>query len=1430
MRGPGMFRVGPSTLAAAAIALLLATAPAPAQPRPSLLNPAEMATVDQLRPGMKGVGKSVFQGTRIESFGVTVLGVLRRVDFGGDLILVRIDSGPPVSKGYGVVAGMSGSPVYVDGKLIGALAYAWSFSKQPIAGVTPIAQMLEDYLPGSAPVASQGTLTATTPFVVDGMRIERATVAPTASLAAQAQAPNTGVLTPIATPLLVSGMNPRTIGLLRTALEPLGLVPLAGAGAMDRVEMTIAPGAAVGARLIGGDLDVTAVGTVTYVKDGVVLAFGHPMALLGKADLPLVAAHVHGIMPSAEMSFKLASAGQTLGRFTEDRPWCLGGVLGERPTLVETRMNVLDGDRKLRRSYQVEVIQDRSLTSMLLIAVLAGAIESVAAGTDGTTRVRFSFEAEGLPRMTRENTYSADGGYGLLSLLFGGMSGTFSATQELSSILDLLQTNPFGETRLLRLWVDAEVSDRRCAARLERVRVARPRVSAGDEVEVEVVLRSAEAGEITRVEKVRIPATCPAGRVRLGVAGGRSAQGLRARLGISQPQPQSLQQMLSQTLGRASNDDLVMQLALPTVGIDARGFALRDLPPAVIDVLRSAKGTQLETLRDYEEWRTPTDWVVSGHEVISLVVEGEEKDKGGRPPGPQYRGSSFDDEGLNFGALFDDVGLGASVLSEEEGDEDEEDEAEGMDLDSPPAMPNWEEVESAGGEDFALRSSGTDGQPQRRDRGDAIGRIASLWRFSTYKEMAAGKCTGAQVASTGEIVLGPEPHVLTAAPSRCVWTVAAASPERVYFGTWGDGCLRSWTPETGAQVVLETSDAAITALAVLSDGTVYAAAAPSGTIYRVSPGGGSEQVCRLDAPYIWALVWHESGLLAGTGPDGTLYRIGNDGHVSAVFRAADRHITALAAGPNGVVYMGTAPRGKVYALSPDGGVRSVCEIEKSSIQSLAAGPDGSVYVGTSPDGRVLRIGPESEVHQLLKVKAKHVLALRVGPDGTVYAGIGPPAGVYAISADESWTQVYDPKSAYVTGLAWAEPGAVYVAVGDTGDIVELDTTAARLGRYDSPVLDAKAISRWGALQWHGVCPDGAGLSLLTRSGGTAFPDGTWSQWQAVPAGQRTTVGSPADRFLQWRAELTGSGPASPRIETLVISYLPANQSPEITLLAPKQSETWSGKKAIRWRGKDPDGDKLSYEVYWSTDRGETWTRIEGVEREATTEAKGASETDSADAPVESAAGDATLRRQPEATTMPDGDDQGVSPMAAVPWPPELAALADEGEDAGKGGAAAGDGEGEEAEPREAGPTASGSQSTTLEWDTTAVADGVYRLKVIASDRAANPGDPKEDGVMSPLLVLDNAPPELVLDRRRTEEDPPPDSVTVFDAATHISSAEFRVDEGEWLAAMPGDGIFDGQLENILLDLARLPEGAHQVEVRARDGAGNVTRGTLRYRR
>ena len=1363
--------------AVAAAVCLLAGGRAAAVPAP-LIPPEKMLAVDEIRPGMKGVGKSVFQGTRVESFGVTVLGVLRRVDFGADLILVSIDSGPPVSRGYGVVAGMSGSPVYVGGKLIGAVAYTWAFAKRPIAGVTPIGQMLEAFQPGSSPPRRRGVLRPAQAFVLEGQRISRVVVEPSAP-ARRVQGEL--ALVPVATPVLVSGVNPTTLSLLRKALEPLGLVPLTGAGAVDHVHARMEPGAAVGARLMGGDLDMTAIGTVTYVQGDVVLAFGHSLQSLGTTEMPLVAAWVHGVVPSAELSVKLASGGQVVGRITEDRAWSVGGRLGPGPRLVEAALHVRDLDREVAHDYRVEVIRNRSLTSALLTTAVAGAIDSVGVPSEGTTRVTLAVEAEGLPRLVRRNTFALEEDGGLLALLLGSSAAVMSATEELSRVLDALQNSEFGEAKLQRVAVGIELSKRRRVARLERATIAPQRVRAGEEVEITAVLRAANAGATTRVERVRIPEWCPPGRVQVGIAGGRSADWLRSRLSIADPRPQSLAQMLAQMLDRPSNDELVVQIGLPTVGIEARGQRLRDLPPAVLDVLRAVGGTKLRPLRDYTEHRTPTEWVVSGYSVATITVEGGEKDKAGRSPTPTGGPSMFEELPGGLAGLFSSLEPEAAAAGAGESDFEAGDEGKMAEDEEAPPMPSWDEVSAVGEVEVTTRAAEGERPGPPSPRGDAVGRPAMVWRLSAQKDFEQGERDGVAALSTGGLALALSPSVVGKLASQCLWPAAVAPDGSVYVGSWGDGRLYRMAADGTASVALETDDAAVQAVAVGPDGTVFAASAPSGTVWRIAPAGGPERLCRLDASNVWALARDEQGIVwAATGPQGRLYRISPRGDAEIAFVAADRHITALARGPQGTLYLATSPRGKVYALEVDGRARAVYELPNAAAQSLAVDAQGNVYVGTSPDGRVVRIEPSGAAREVLKSKGKHVLALQVAPDGMVYAAVGPQAKVYAIWPDGTWAEVYAPRGSFVAALAPdGEAKAIYLTTPDRGELARLQVQGRRSGSFQSTARDAGAGARWGAVRWHGRVPEGSAARVWTRAGDTAHPDATWTEWRPVAPGGAALAPEQRRRFLQCRVELEGEATGVPLLEAIEIAYLPANQAPEVSLSSPKGGEVWRGKQTVRWSAKDPDGDRLSYQVFWSPDQGATWIAIQAPAKP--------------EAQPEAGKGEEGEPRPPAAGTEESADQEGK----------------EEAEEAGK-----------------AAPTA----ATTLEWDTTTVADGRCWLKVVASDAAANPEEPRSGEAISRAFTVDNTPPELVLDRRRGDADPPPAGLAAYDAASFVSSAEFRVDGGEWLAASAADGIFDSGAEVIALDPARLPVGSHEVEVRGRDAAGNTAAVKLRYTR
>jgi len=323
-----------------ALAAFLAIAPSLAA------QSSKFMSVDEVRQGMKGFGKTVFQGTTIEQFDVEVLGVLKNFAPRQDMILARL-SGGPLEK-TGVIAGMSGSPVYIDGKLVGAVAYAFPFAKEPIAGIQPILQMLGilDQKPGSTPKiaqASSGTLPSESPtaFVLgqlqklaDGIPLHQLLLPQSLLSASPFQAGGAPSLMHIQTPLLVSGASQTALQQFAPLFNAFGFTPVQAGGGASAASLKAAapsklePGSSVNVEMIRGDLSWSANGTVTYVDGDRVYAFGHPNLSAGPTDVPMSAGYVISLLPNVQNSFKLAVPLDVVGSFQQDRSTGIAGTLG----------------------------------------------------------------------------------------------------------------------------------------------------------------------------------------------------------------------------------------------------------------------------------------------------------------------------------------------------------------------------------------------------------------------------------------------------------------------------------------------------------------------------------------------------------------------------------------------------------------------------------------------------------------------------------------------------------------------------------------------------------------------------------------------------------------------------------------------------------------------------------------------------------------------------------------------------------------------------------------------------------------------------------------------------------------------------------------------------------------------------------------------
>ncbi len=345
--------------------------------------------VDELKPGMVGIGKTVFQGDQLQDFKVHILGVLRNViGTRRNLILARLEGGPLADTG--VIAGMSGSPVYIDGRIVGAVSYSLGqFSKEPIAGITPFDEMVEATAQ-AAPRRQAGRVDLQMPLTSENMRASLrqafSWMRPFAENPNDVQVFGNGLdasvgtmLRPIATPLTIGGFDASVIDPLASAFREQGFLPMmAGAGGQDAAagsRQPLRPGDPIGVALVTGDLEFGATGTVTEVDGNRVYAFGHPFYGLGPTQFPMTRAYVHTILPSLFSSSKLASTGEIIGTMQQDRATAIAGTLGAGPTLIPINMK-LTSDRGTTRTFKMSIVNDQLFTPLLAYVSILNTLSS----------------------------------------------------------------------------------------------------------------------------------------------------------------------------------------------------------------------------------------------------------------------------------------------------------------------------------------------------------------------------------------------------------------------------------------------------------------------------------------------------------------------------------------------------------------------------------------------------------------------------------------------------------------------------------------------------------------------------------------------------------------------------------------------------------------------------------------------------------------------------------------------------------------------------------------------------------------------------------------------------------------------------------------------------------------------------------------------
>ncbi len=595
-----------------ALAMLLFAVPALAQ-QPGERLSVPIMPLSEIKAGMIGEAYTVFQGTRPEKMGVEVLGILRNMAGpGGDVILVRLKGAKP--EYTGVVAGMSGSPVYIDGKLIGALAYRiGEFSKEPIGGVTPIASMLQisefDKSPASnqnQDASYQNEANAATSAATHTGGAGQPASAPMASLATY--------LKPIDTPLVFNGFSEEAIRRFAPQFGAAGILPVMGAGSSSDVPQpeAIEPGSSVGAVLVRGDMNVSATCTVTYIDADHLLACGHPFLNFGQVEMPMTKSTVLATLPSPSNAFKIASTTETIGSFVQDRHTGILGRFGKTPEMIPVTINFHGIARP--RSYHMEVMNNARLTPVVMMTSVFNAIEGINEyGEDTTFRVSGAISVAGFTKVEINNMYAPG----------DGQNPTAAAiAMSLGERFTRIFENPVARPDITGVVFDIDLIPERRIARLESARTDLTEARPGDEITVETVLRPYRGERIVRQIPVRIPTSAPRGVLRILVSDGDTLdKGHRPVAGTARNY--DLGSTIALLNKEHSNSSLYVSLLEASPQAQVGDKIMPTLPLSVMNVMESMRGTQDMVLvgeSSVSESSAPIDYVVSGAQVITVNV------------------------------------------------------------------------------------------------------------------------------------------------------------------------------------------------------------------------------------------------------------------------------------------------------------------------------------------------------------------------------------------------------------------------------------------------------------------------------------------------------------------------------------------------------------------------------------------------------------------------------------------------------------------------------------------------------------------------------------------------------------------------------------------------------------------------------------------
>lgn len=582
---------------------------------------ANFLRLSDVKEGMRGTAKTVFRGSVPEEFSVEILGVVP----GGigprqDMIVGRISGGG--ADRTAVFAGMSGSPVYINGKLVGAISYSFPFSKEAICGITPIEQMVDMFehrQPAKmvareprafsfAELASTDLFSIVTRPALNGIVSEVSQGSSMMAVAGQS-------FQRIATPMTFTGFSQETLSLFSPQLTQSGLLPVAAAGGAAPMSPmktadanTLVGGTSVSMQLTRGDYSMAAAGTVTLRDGDKVYAFGHPFLSLGSSDLPMSESHVVTVIPNINNSFKLAVPDAMVGSMTQDLATGVFGKIGKAPTMIPVRLNI-STSRGGTEEVNFEVARDEFLTPLLLNMAIYNAMTAQERGLGDTT-------------VDIKGTISLKGQQALsIQRKFAGAQAQLMASGSVVAPVGVLLKSRFDNLDIQGITVDITSTDGTQIAALDRLSIDRTQVTAGEAIEIQAFARTNSGKVFIQRITVTIPKDTPAGAFKIIIGDGSQVQKEAATQYFV---PATLADLVTAINGLKSSDRLYAVGTRTSTGAVIGSNEMPNLPPSMIATLNSDRTTGVvkPTVQTVVFDRTlpPSEMIITGQQSVSIEI------------------------------------------------------------------------------------------------------------------------------------------------------------------------------------------------------------------------------------------------------------------------------------------------------------------------------------------------------------------------------------------------------------------------------------------------------------------------------------------------------------------------------------------------------------------------------------------------------------------------------------------------------------------------------------------------------------------------------------------------------------------------------------------------------------------------------------------